>query len=1332
MQVKKRTAYIAIIIIVVGLLSVAMRGPYISNTLKKLILPELELMTGQKIIAGKIYINIFPLFIEMKDATVFNEKGIKLLTAERVKGYVTLTGLMRRELIISRLLIRHSEVRIGKDELEGILENVRKYLAIERKDAIKVKIRSVVLDNSFFDLHDGEKRVSIKGGYSEALLADKPSFNLSLRELNLHIPGIPELSGSVDAIFSISKDTVDLKSLKVGAYGSQLKSSGKIGTKPLSGEIKTEIDLLVESVKKVLGLGKRGDGKIKASGTIRAKGFSSIGDLSLNLKISGDLYLETLMELLKVNETIAGHVEVEGTFTGPLNKIIVDATANMDDGNLFGVKIDRLKCAINYQDKVMKFTDAHATLYGGSATAEAMINLPVVDYFRFKVLAKHVDSKGLFALIKWDPGIAPGKVDGDIASEGSSFDPHGNFVYSKPAGGKDVLGRVQTIEGTFSMVDNVIALPRLTISTGASSISAVGSVDLPKNVLYFKANGTTTDVHDLTAPYFTAISGPAAFGTILSGAIEDPVMDLKFRSGGDKLFTGKLDLPNLTRPYTISFEPVEGNVTYKKDLLIVNNFNAVSSGMTLKALGQISFPKAKHLFDVISPVYDVRINFDKGDLKDLSSMLQGVPPLQGSFSASLSLIGPGELAKVSGDCHLWDIVMPGDYRLDKADAVAAFEKGAFTFKSLAIKKGPVFLNAKGMVTLDKKYDLSATMKNLDLLTVLPANLQEKLKESNLRMISLSDVAISGHGTFAEPYLKLTGLLQYRDPTREQSSESGTATAELRGKTASLTGNFIDGKIKVRGSASLTENMPWRVDISLLSARTDFLIAGFLRDVPDDLLLNLKGVVSLWGDKNSVNGTLSLDKAYLYGYGYGFTNSKPVSVKLGEGVLSVDSFAMKSEAAELRLKGDMHLGKSFNLSLDGASSLDLLRSASRNIDVLKGDATFALTLTGAWDKPRMNGKMSVANGAFGLKSLPYRLTSVSASIYADEDRIVLESAKGKISGGDIVLNGTVYLDRFSLKRFFLESKLTGITVSVSRNFWVHFDGDLAYQGSLQNQSVTGDIQLTKARYTERLDWKSWLLQAKRKEGPKLDVGKFGQTGINVRVIGNNLSIDNNVARAALKMDLILRGTVGQPGLLGRIETINGIVYVRNNEFSVLKGVVDFANPNEINPYFSILAESRIRNYTIRLSLDGSIDKFNAALSSTPVLEESDILSLLAVGDVSKNLKGMEGGIGAAEATSFLTGKLQDVAEDRLKTITGVDRLQIDPSVSTTTGTVSPRVTLSKKLIGDNLYATYSASADVKDGQIMKLEYLLNKNTSLVGVKDAQGGIGADIRFRFSFK
>jgi len=42
--------------------------------------------------------------------------------------------LIRKELIINRLVIRNSEVRVGKDELKEVFENVRKYLAIERKD----------------------------------------------------------------------------------------------------------------------------------------------------------------------------------------------------------------------------------------------------------------------------------------------------------------------------------------------------------------------------------------------------------------------------------------------------------------------------------------------------------------------------------------------------------------------------------------------------------------------------------------------------------------------------------------------------------------------------------------------------------------------------------------------------------------------------------------------------------------------------------------------------------------------------------------------------------------------------------------------------------------------------------------------------------------------------------------------------------------------------------------------------------------------------------------------------------------------------------------------
>jgi translocation and assembly module TamB len=377
-------------------------------------------------------------------------------------------------------------------------------------------------------------------------------------------------------------------------------------------------------------------------------------------------------------------------------------------------------------------------------------------------------------------------------------------------------------------------------------------------------------------------------------------------------------------------------------------------------------------------------------------------------------------------------------------------------------------------------------------------------------------------------------------------------------------------------------------------------------------------------------------------------------------------------------------------------------------------------------------MNVVNGAIGIKNFPHRLTGVNAKILADGDRIVIEEARGSVSGGEISMSGAAYLDKLKLKRFLIDSKLNNVTIALTKNFWVHSDGKLSYHGDLQTQTVSGDLNVTKARYTERIDWKSWLLQVQKKEIVRFDLDRLNQTGLNVRVSGAGLSIDNNVARAEAKMDILIKGTLGRPVFLGRLETVKGSIFFRNNEFTITKGAVDFVSTEETKPYFNLLAESRIKNYTIRLVLDGYLDQFNLSLSSTPTLDEADIVSLLAVGDISNNLKGMQGGIGAGEATSFLTGKLQDVIEDRLKTVTGVDRLQIDPSVSRTTGAVSPRVTISKRLLGDKFYATYSTSADVAEGQIIKLEYIVNRNTSLVGVRDEKGGLGTDIKFRFQFK
>jgi translocation and assembly module TamB len=215
-------------------------------------------------------------------------------------------------------------------------------------------------------------------------------------------------------------------------------------------------------------------------------------------------------------------------------------------------------------------------------------------------------------------------------------------------------------------------------------------------------------------------------------------------------------------------------------------------------------------------------------------------------------------------------------------------------------------------------------------------------------------------------------------------------------------------------------------------------------------------------------------------------------------------------------------------------------------------------------------------------------------------------------------------------------------------------------------------------------------------------------------------------------MVLRGKIYRPSLLGRLETREGKAFFRNNEFDIVRASADFSDPNRLNPFISIAAETVVKGYKIKMNLEGQLDRFNMSLSSDPPLKEMDVLALLTVGQTGSGVKGLEAGIGAGEATSFVTGKMQDVVEERLRSITGLDRFQVDPHVSKTTGTVEPRVTVSKRLMGDKVFVTFATPVGTSEEQIIKLEYFMSRNVSLIGVRDERGITGGDIRFRFEFK
>jgi translocation and assembly module TamB len=528
-------------------------------------------------------------------------------------------------------------------------------------------------------------------------------------------------------------------------------------------------------------------------------------------------------------------------------------------------------------------------------------------------------------------------------------------------------------------------------------------------------------------------------------------------------------------------------------------------------------------------------------------------------------------------------------------------------------------------------------------------------------------------------------------------------------------------------------MPWDAKIDLRSGRYDFLISSLLKDAPEDLILNLNGTVFLKGSKKYISGSSIIKHVMLSMYGYSFTNEQDIMLALEDKKLDLNRIKMRSGNTSLSVSGGLIIGEEYNLLLEGNSSLAPFKSLSDKIELLRGDAEFVLSIAGNWETPKINGGLSISNGSFGLKDYYYRISSLNGFLYIDEDRVVLSNLSGETGGGDIDITGILYLKKFSFRRFYVEAKFRDITSTVSKDFNVNFGGDILYKGTPESQVVSGDINIIRVTYKERIEWKSWLLKVKEIERHKAEISDLEKAELNIRISGkDNIEIDNNVARATVSSELLLRGTIYRPVLFGRLESREGTVYFRNNEFRILRASADFSDIHRNNPFLEIAGETIVEGYKISMNLEGQADQFNLSLSSDPPLQEMDVLALLTVGRTGGELKGLEGGIGAGEATSFVTGKIQDVIEERVRTLTGLDRLQIDPYVSKTTGTVEPRVTVAKRLLGEKIFVTYSTSLGSVEEQIIKLEYVLNKSVSLVGIRDERGFLGGDVRFRFEFK
>jgi len=239
-----------------------------------------------------------------------------------------------------------------------------------------------------------------------------------------------------------------------------------------------------------------------------------------------------------------------------------------------------------------------------------------------------------------------------------------------------------------------------------------------------------------------------------------------------------------------------------------------------------------------------------------------------------------------------------------------------------------------------------------------------------------------------------------------------------------------------------------------------------------------------------------------------------------------------------------------------------------------------------------------------------------------------------------------------------------------------------------------------------------------------------------IVPSTLRVENNLVRLVANADLNLRGTYDRPLLFGHGEVERGEVTFEGQRYRITRGSIDFTNPNRIEPFFNVEAETNVRTpgqtYHITVGAAGTVDQLRPAVSSDPPLPTADALALL-FGDVSRskgtqdvapelralqNPQQAQTDILTARATQAIAGPISAEVGKVVEQTFGVDTFQLSPSFidpySTQTSRLNPtaRVTIGKR-ISDRVYFTFSRSLGTTfNDQILLLEIEQSDRLSMV--------------------
>lgn len=1325
-----------VLLALMGGLTIYLNSDSFRETVRARVIADLERATGGRVEIGSFTWKLSELQFEIHNLTIHGREAayeVPYAHADRIFVDLKVISFFSRKISLEKFDINgavfHLIIYPDGSTNQPSPQAGRSGGDEEAKDLFDLAIKETTVNNGTFiinqemipfvlggkDLSAGMSYVPSQKAYDGHL--DLAPLHIAYREHGSS--GV--LEAELHTNFLLREKETEIKSLKISTKASQVEASGTLrnyNNPEVTLQYQASLDLPEVARQANVQELRAGRADLKGALTYQNQHYSSQGTLSAHN-----------VEWRDATVRLTG-LDAASPYTITADKIVLPRLiARAFGGNVQGS---------------LQVTNWNASIQGRKGPQQngtAKLHLSGVE---IRKVAEAVSTPRL-RLEKVD---LAGNVSGDINSAWSGSPKRAvtdlKLEVNPPANpaAKEVPVTAQ-LQAVYHGDIRTLDVDELALATRAIRVSATGELGSDKAQARVSLNAT--DLHELQPALDALAPGTripvvlegrssfngAIFGKLEAlsarGRVELEKFDTEFRLRPISANPGALQ----NMPRRIHWDALSADLNYSPSMV------SLQRGTLRRGAAQFGFTASASLhqgdFDEKNSQLNVLLHIQNENVADIQALAETNYPITGVVNADLQAAGMLSNLHGGGKLQISKLTVYGEpYKSFSSDLRLNGSNTAL--ENILLTHNGARLTGSAAYNFDNKhfqFDLTAANIDFDSFRdVMPARLSVQ---------GQAGFHVTGSGTEDAP--AINGQIDLRSIVLNHELVGNmTVQIETQGEAAVLRGRsaFTDAELSVDGNIHLRGDWPGQTTIRFSRLDFDPLIRAYFQGQITGHS-SIAGAIEVRGpmkkpSRLSITGNVSQLSADVENVK--LQNSGPIHMAIENGALKVDEFDLVGNQTDISIQGSAQLIDSYALDLrsKGRFDLKLLQLFNPNL-VGNGPATFTVNIGGNSARPQFSGRLDLADASVSFVDLPNGLSHINGSLVFAQDRMQIEKLTAQTGGGNLNVGG--FLAFRSGLYFDLTATGKDVRLRYPPGVSSSADATLRYTGSAKSSLLSGDIVVTRFGMNPHFDFASYLAQSKKAPviatmNPFLD-----NMRLDLHITSTpDLRVETSLAKLSGDLDLRVRGTAARPAIVGRVNIAEGDIFFNGTKYRLERGDITFSNPLTIDPVINIDMSARVQDYDITIGLHGSAASgkgLSMTYRSDPPLSNADIIALLAFGRTrdqtlySASQPGQNTNDAATASNAILGEALNATFSDRVQRLFGASRVKVDPQFIGSENNPSARVTI-EQTINNNITFTYATSLTQSAETVIQLEYNIDKNVSIVAVRDQNGVLGFDVHIR----